>query len=658
MAQASPLTLENGMTFKSTLRLLVAVCLLGGALLLVDQQKRMRQVSRVETQRVFDLATESVTGLSIIHTNQTIECIKKGDDWFLKTPVRGRGNAAAVERIVALLETMDWDERITAEQRTARELTLDDYGLASPRVTIAVDTAGRRQKLFLGDAVPLGSGTYARYGASDAVLTIPANVDTALPNSIEDLRDRAVFRGAPESTVRLELQRRGAGFIQLVRKETGWMFQQPLSAHADSAGIQQLLEALYALRVESFYWDVRSESDYVSAPETSPEMAATARNESCGLAADAAQMRVTVWVEGDSLGQELLLGKADPDRDGEVFAKRGEIDAIYTVKDAVLDVCGVEVNALRDRRLFPEGLNQVGRIVLQAGETKLVMARDAEGASAWRIVEPVQWDADTPGIDELLERAEALSVEAYLDESAEDLGKQGLAPPQYAMALQPALPADAEAPAIADAIETAGTLLIGAVSEDGKTRYASIVGQDETFTIAAAQLRWLNAACVAPLLYRDRTMLALTPERVRRLMVTTSAGEQGVERDAEGKWGCVGAGQMAPANETIRQALFVAGNVRAVRVEYHNPKTLEPYGLDAPSITVTFGLGGEEGIQKSLLIGKSDGSGNQYAMVRGQDVVFLIPETLVKLFTRPLCVAPPTPPSDSTATPPDSAEGK
>jgi len=644
------------MNFKSTLRLLVAVCLLGGALLLVDQQKRVRRESRVETQRVFDLATEPVTGLSIIYTNQTIECIKKGDDWFLKTPVRGRGNAAAVERIVALLETMDWEERITTEQRRARELTLGDYGLASPRVTIAVDTAGRREKLFLGDAVPLGSGTYARHGASDAVLTIPADIDAALPASIEVLRDRAVFRGAPESTVRLELQRLGAGFIQLVRKETGWMFQQPLSAYADSAEVQQLLEALYALRIDSFFWDVRPDLESAPATDVSPEMAATARNESCGLAADAAQIRVTVWVEGDSLGQELLLGKTDPNREGEIFAKRGEIDAIYTVKDTVLGVCGIEVNALRDRRLFPEGASQVGRIVLQAGETKLVMARDAEGAAAWRIVEPVQWVADTPGISELLERAEALSVEAYMDETATNLAKLGLSPPQYAIALQPALPEDAEKPATADVLEESGTLLIGAVSEDGQTRYAKMVGQDEVFTIATPQLRWLNAACVAPLLYRDRTMLALTPQHVRRLTVSTSAGEQGVERDPEGDWSCVGADLMVPATETIRQSLFAAGNIRAVRVEYHNPKSLEPYGLDAPSITVTFGLQGEEGIQKSLLIGKGDGAGHLHAMVRGQDVVFLIPESLADLLTRPLCIAPPAPPAGGATAPSASGE--
>ncbi len=643
------------MTFKTTLRLLVGVCLLGGTLLLVDQQKRVRRAIKTESQRVFDLSTEPVEGISISRKELTIECIKKGDDWFLKTPVRGRGNAAAIERVVAMLETLDWDERITTEQRNARDLTLADYGLAPPRVTVAVDTADRRETLYLGDAIPLGKGIYARHGDGDVVLTVPVEVDAALPVSIEALRDRAVFRGAPENTVRLELQRRGAGFIQLVRKETGWMFQQPLSAYADSAAVQQLLSALYALRVESFFWDEKPEFPSAPGAATSLEMAASARSESCGLAVDAAQVRITIWVEGDSLGQELLLGKPDPEREGELFAKRGEINSIYTVAESIVEVCSVEVNALRDRRLFPAGGAHVGQIVLQAGETKLVLAREQEQRGSWRVTEPVQWIADTPGIRELLEQISTLSVQKYLDDPAPDLGELGLSPPEFGISLQAGAPGP-DTSTVGDVLAVEGTLLIGALSKDGAARYAKTVGQDEVFLIARSQLDWLNVASVAPLLYRDRTMLALPTENVRRVMVSTSSGEQGVERGAEGEWVCVGTGQMVPAVETIKQVLFAAGNVRAVRIEAHNPKTLAPYGLDAPTITVTFGLQGEEGIQKSLLIGSADTGGYVHATVRGQDVVFLIPETLASLFTLPLCV-PPTAVNDDAAPKPAAGEG-
>ena len=162
--------------------------------------------------------------------------------------------------------------------------------------------------------------------------------------------------------------------------------------------------------------------------------------------------------------------------------------------------------------------------------------------------------------------------------------------------------------------------------------------RDEVFLISVEAFSCLGDECINPLLYRDRTMLALPAKSVRGISVLNMAGDQGVIRDEEGMWSCVGTGQMTPALGIIKQILFAVANVRAVRIETHNPKSLEPYGLDAPVATVTFGLQGDDAIQKSLLIGGADAAGRIYAMVRGQDVVFLIPETLVALFAHPLCI--------------------
>ncbi len=53
-----------------------------------------------------------------------------------------------------------------------------------------------------------------------------------LPKSIAPLRDRSVLHGEAENTVRVEIERQGAGFIQLVKQSGVWMIQQPLSARA------------------------------------------------------------------------------------------------------------------------------------------------------------------------------------------------------------------------------------------------------------------------------------------------------------------------------------------------------------------------------------------------------------------------------------------
>ena len=243
-------------------------------------------------------------------------------------------------------------------------------------------------------------------------------------------------------------------------------------------------------------------------------------------------------------------------------------------------------------------------------------------------------------------------MHTYRDDPVTNLDAVGLSPPAFVIALQDGTPNSSEEPvAGGDVLATDGTLLIGGVVLGEQSRYAKVVGQDDVFTIAQSQLAWLDAACVAPLLYRDRTMLALEPDHVRRVMVSTSTGELGVERGADNEWVCVGETQLVPVKEVVDQILFVAGNVRAIRVEAHNPKELATYGLDVPATTVTFGLQGEEGIQKSLLVGAADGNGHVHAMVRGQDVVFLISETLASLLTRPLAVPAEEETGDSTPKP-------
>lgn len=648
------------MTFKTTLRLLGSVLVLGSILLFLEYQKQARKQTRMQTRRAFHLAREPVTGITLRNDNLTLECVKKDGDWFLNAPIRARANAATLEKLLAQLETVNWEERISAEQRKMRDLTLRDYGLDPPRVRISLDTVRRRETLLLGDLMPLGNGLYARRSGSDTVVTVPLVLQDALPTAVAPLRDRSVFQGTPAKTVRLEIQCQETGFIQLLRQEAGWRIQQPISAWANTERVEQLLEALYQLEVETFHWDIRPPDAVTQAAENGThEMTAKARIESGGLADDAIALRVTVWAEGDSLGQELLLGKPVPDREHERFAKRGAIEAIYTVSDSMLEMCAVNVNALRDHTVFPVRDADVGNITLKVGETKLVLTRDPNDAAAWRIVEPVQWSADSHEVDVLMERLGTLSVTSFLKPSDVAGADLGLSPPAYTIGVQGMRSPDAENGGGTSASDLlgGGALRIGAWWEDGVSRFASMDGQDDVFALPVDQLEWLGPGTVDPLRYRDRTMLSLKPDNVRRLVVGTSAGEQGVEYDAEAQtWRCIDPGTMVPKSDTIRQLLFAASRVRAVRIETRNPESLERYGLAAPAITVTFGLQGEAGIQKTLLIGSGTNNDCRYAMVRGQDVVFCITASLADLVSQALCMSRESS-ADGEAVPSASGEG-
>jgi hypothetical protein len=536
-----------------------------------------------------------------------------------------------------MLEMAKWSDSISAEQRKLRGLSLGDYGLDSPSAVVTVNTDVRSTTVFIGDEVPLGHGVYARRNRSDEVLTLPMEVVAKLPDSIDSLRDLFVLHGNPDETIRLEIARQGSGFIQLVRQNGCWMIQQPFAARADSSEIQAVLESLYSLKVESFFWDVRSGSKRVPLKDGSLEMASSARIESCGLAGDAVQMRVTVWVAGDSLGQELLLGKSAGDDSGRVYAKRGENDAIYTVKDDIFEICACDLNSLRDRTLFSAVESDVGYIELRSGETGLVLERVTESKQQWKIAEPVHWDADVQGVDRLIKRILLLSVSRYLKQPVD--GDTGFSMPQYRVALSSAAPDD-NAKSAADGLLSGGGVLVIGGLYDASHYFAKMEGKDEVFTIAVSDMDWLRRSQgVSPLQYRDRTMLAVKPAHVRRINISTPVGEYGVELSDKQRWVCSGQQKLQVETNSIVRLLTVVANVRAVSIEEHNPKSLDKYGLDAPAATVTVGLHGEDNIQKSIILGKPDAGRQYYAMVRGQDLVFQVSSDVADAFTSPLCVA-------------------
>jgi len=628
------------MKFKTTFRLFIAVCLLGGLVFLVDHQSRLNQRRDSDSHLIFDVAMDPVIGIKIVRNGNAIGCIKKGHDWFLKEPVRARGNASEIERISAMLEESRWSDSISFEQRKSRGLDLSDYGLKSPEVVVTVETGLRSMTLFLGDEMPMGGGTYARLDHSDAVLIVPSELGSMLPTSIEPLRDYFVLHGKVSDTVRLEIERKDEGFIQLVRQDGVWMIQQPLSARADAVEVQLLLDSLYKLDVKSFVWDVRTNPEIASDLDSTLEMASSARTESCGLATDTVQMRVTIWVDGDSLGQELLIGKPDPNHEGTVFAKRSENDAIFSVDKDVLRLCGIDLNLLRDSKIFYAAEEQIGYIALQHGETRLTLERNLELSSGWRVIEPVQWDADAQQVHDLFTYISSLTVHSYLEQTVDGSAVKDVLSPRYSVAIGSAAPSEEESAEEGDVLAGGGKLLIGGECAEKELCFSKMVDSDEIFMVQLSGINWLNGQeALSPLSYRNRSILDIEPSHVRRIDVATSSGVSGVERSSTQNWSCVGCEGMVPDLGAIRLLLVVMSDFRAEGIEVHNPKSLDKYGLSTPFATVTLGLQGEDNIQKSLLLGKKADGDELYAMVRGQDLVFVVSKDIIEPLLAPISVA-------------------
>lgn len=640
---------------RTTIQLGVIAVILGSGLYLLDEHLERRQSGQVQVQRVFDVTTDPVTAVSFEKAGERIEFVRKDEMWFLQAPVRARANEPLVERMVSILEKMRWEEYITREDREQRGLSFPDYGLKPSAWRIVLETGGGRvQRLHVGDRAPFGGTVYGRMSRGDNVFSLPEGILNLYPENLADWRDRTLVYGNPEKTERIDLFRRDAGFVQLVRQKGEWVLQQPLAARADHAAVRRLLDAVFALQVATFHWDADASAGGDDEGVALMEKALKAQIEAGGLAADDARLKVTVWTEGDRLGQELLFGREADAAIGGVFARKVGVDAVYTVPAAILEACAVPVDALRDRAVFHYKTAEVGVVSLQHGENRLELQRLPNDAG-WQMLTPVRAAADTEAVDTLISRLLGLKVSAYLPK--EQAGGEWLVATDNKPLMRIAL-----APAILDSgmASTGGVsavatgkdvLLLGGASAERSQRLAINPVRDEPFTLDAEATQGFDETLVTPLRFRSRVMLEVNTATVCRVQITLPSGTQRVERVDEPlpvRWRCAEEPVQQADSAAVADLLAAAERIEASRLVAFMPPDLAVYGLAAPVATsVTFGFRGEGAIQNTLLLGIAADDAWRYAMVQGHDFVFLLPAAMAARLLQPVCQ--PSPPASPPA---------
>ena len=95
-----------------------------------------------------------------------------------------------------------------------------------------------------------------------------------------------------------------------------------------------------------------------------------------------------------------------------------------------------------------------------------------------------------------------------------------------------------------------------------------------------------------------------------------------------------GSAALTANQEGIADVLRLVSRLRAVRIESQNPPHLASYGLDRTGVTLSFNLSGGEGIQRSLILGFRARTDGIYAMIQGQDVVFVLATDAAERLTR------------------------
>ncbi len=207
---------------------------------------------------------------------------------------------------------------------------------------------------------------------------------------------------------------------------------------------------------------------------------------------------------------------------------------------------------------------------------------------SWRIVQPVETDADQPTAEGIVDQLAAARIAQTESGSADRRKAFGLDPPKFSVEFQ-----------LANGSKH--TILIGDNDFAGESAYTIVDGGQNV-----SLLPQLLSTSVGKSLdgLRDRAILHLNTEQVASFDLKNSAGSLGLSKDKD-EWKFATTSGLLADKDAVDSLLQAIANSKMVSVASEDPDNLARYGLAAP--TITFTASGEKGTMSTLVVGKKDG---------------------------------------------------
>ena len=368
--------------------------------------------------------------------------------WRLYQPFAARADAATV---AALVEKLLACSVVQFVQDGVGDLA--PYGLDSQSAVAAVlntDSGDGSQVLVLGDPLPNDPAlVYARLQAENSVYAVPQDVRKALLVAPDELRDRHLPGLAPDELRSLRIEA-GEAALEFRQEDDGaWRIAVPIRAPADANAVRGLLRAWTDVRLVAF------ENAATSAPPP----------------AWTREIRLTP--RHDRAPAVVLRAAPRPDDTNAcLVAVEGEASVAVAAPARLLDF-PLDPRPYRARDVLAFAPADVDRIRIAAGEKTVQIDRDPNTG---------QWVPAAPWIDGLVAALAPLRAESILPAAAA-LPPGAFTPPHLVLSVR-----------LRGASGLAATLTIGAETEPGGPRLATLRGRDFVFTLTP----WTVAALTPP----------------------------------------------------------------------------------------------------------------------------------------------------------------
>lgn len=224
----------------------------------------------------------------------------------------------------------------------------------------------------------------------------------------------------------------------------------------------------------------------------------------------------------------------------------------------------------------------------------------------WRLTAPVDAPADTVAVTNLVNAAAQAEITKDLGDAGGKLAQYGLETPLVRVTLTTK---DKTLPAV----------LVGKTTPIGAGAYAKLADASNVVLTGGA-LRSSMDKQVKDL--RDKTILTFGDPELRKVEIQ-GEGKDIVLVQQDGTWRLEQPRAMAADAATVRSFLSSLRSLRAVDFPAEPAADPAAFGLDKPRLRITLRLG-EEGAEKTLLVGASNDKKEMYVQRAGQPTVYAV----------------------------------
>ncbi len=262
--------------------------------------------------------------------------------------------------------------------------------------------------------------------------------------------------------------------------------------------------------------------------------------------------------------------------------------------------------AAADRKLLAFQPDDAAGVTLTYPDRQIVLQK-VDGA--WKIVQPIQYEADETTVKNLLQAIPDAEVKRTLDEDLASVEEYGLDKPVAIVTV-----------ALKDG-KTLPAIRVGKTAPVGFSAYVQIEGSPEVKIVGSVFQTGMKKE-VKDL--RSKTIIDFQDDDVQRIEVTAEGSTVELARDGA-KWNIEKPEKLAADENEVRTFL---SSLRGLRAQdfVDQPAALSEYGLDAPREKIAV-LVGKDKTRQELWIGdeqQHDSTKDLYVKREGADLVFAV----------------------------------